>query len=535
MRLLSPLSRNILVINLITLVIPVLGFLYLADYRRELIRTEVKSLSQETQTFADALAEGAVDNFQDQFQLLDITHALQILHRISDHSNMRAIMFLSDGTLVADTRFMHHQVSVDDMPLPQQTFTRLLEAFIDKFHAAFNYLEDRTLLEKYQEPAEIHIRTLPHAIEALSGKIETTVWASQNNRELVISSAAPIQPLHRVFGVLVVTRVSDKVETTIRELRVNILSAFFVAIVFTITMSLLLARQISRPLSRLARAAQAIDEPDMQLNELHIPVLNPAHDEIGILSRALWKMTENLKARITAIEGFAADVAHEIRNPISGISSALETYHIVKSEQKREELLAMAQKELGRIDIMIDDILESSRLDAAIQEEGRDLIDIARWIKQFEMTYHDLNHQRKLQVQAPERAVWVSFRESRLAQIMQNLLSNAFDFQPEGQPIEITISIVDSVVKIVVIDRGPGIPEQSLEKIFERFYSDRPAENQTFHTGLGLSIVKQIVEGYNGTISAANRPPPETGAIFTVILPFIERQNPIYRPDEHDP
>lgn len=520
-RFFSPLSRNILIINLITLMIPVFGFLYLSDYRRELVRAEVQSIRQESRIFADALAVGAIRQFSNGVEFLDLPGALQILRRLSTPLESRAILFLNDGTLIADSRNLHNEVIPGNLENLAPDMVDIFSSLEQHLHVGLDYIEDFALPPLYREPAEMHIYAFPHAIQAMGGETAAQVWSTPK-RNLVISVAVPVQPLQRIFGVLVLIRQSDHIEATIRELRWNILVAFLIAVAFTITMSLLLARQIARPLSKLARAAQRFGQPQHKLSNLQIPILRSPTDEIGILSRALSGMTENLKARISSIDGFAADVAHEIRNPISGISSALETYQTIKSEEKRAALMDMAQTELRRIDIMIDDILESSRLDAALMAETPDTIDLTQWLAQFVETFHALNPDQKLSLEVPTGPIWLAIKPSRLDQVLQNILGNARDFQPQGIPIVLSLSTDSRNAVLQVVDHGIGIPAQSLENIFNRFYSDRPKEQHGIHTGLGLSIVRQIVESYGGTITANNRTGGKSGAVFTILLPIIK-------------
>ena len=520
-RFFSPLSRNILIINLITLTIPALGFLYLSDYRRELVRAEIQSVHQESKIFADALAVGAVRQFSNGAEFVELPSALQILRRLSTPLESRAILFLNDGTLIADSRNLHNEVIPKTLSSPDSDMANTLESLEEYLHLGLNSIEDFIPPPLYREPAEMHIYAFPHALQAMAGEIASKVWSTPE-RDVVISVAVPVQPLKRVFGVLVLIRQSDHIETTIRELRWNILIAFLIAVAFTVTMSLLLAQQLTRPLSTLARAAQRFGQPQHKLNDLQIPILRSPDDEIGILSRALFGMTENLKARISTIEGFAADVAHEIRNPVSGISSALETYQTIKSKEKRQTLMTMAQTELRRIDIMIDDILESSRLDAALMAETPETVNIAHWLAKFGEMFHALNPDQELALEFPSQKIWVAIKPSRLDQVLQNILGNARDFQPRGVPIKISLNTDQGQAVLSIIDRGTGIPEQSLENIFNRFYSDRPSEQKSIHTGLGLSIVKQIIESYNGNIIAKNRNDKQSGAVFTITLPIIK-------------
>jgi two-component system sensor histidine kinase ChvG len=337
---------------------------------------------------------------------------------------------------------------------------------------------------------------------------------------LAISAAAPIKPIHQLYGSVMLLSKNDQINRTIHALRLNILSAFVTALLFSVTMSLILARRLAHPLSQLAFAARRFDRLDSSLSDLEIPIVKTPHDEIGALSRAMAQMVESLKWRINSIEGFAGDVAHEIRNPIAAVKSVLETLPLIRCEEKRQEFLSMAQAELNRLDWLISDILEATRLDTALQDEQREAMDITDAIRRFVENYRALYPQQRLNVCLPQRVLWVFMQERRIDQIMQNLLDNARDFAPEDTDIVVTLTHRAERAAVTIADEGIGIPQAALDKVFNRFYSDREGGKKGNHTGLGLSIVRQIVESHSGVISAANQPPPKSGAVITVDLPL---------------
>ena len=523
-RLLSPLSRQIVVINLVTLLIPLLGFFYLADYRQKLLEVEANSLRNEARLFATAIGEGAVQQYNLGVEYLQLNPALNILNRLARNSGYRAVLFLPDGSVLADTRSLDSAIITRTLAPPRNIFApeNLLKSLLNNFHRLLNYLESATLPPIYIEPQEWNATKFPHVIKTLNGDIGQAVWHLPPN-EFLISAAAPIRPMQQLFGSVMLLSKNDTVSQTIRDLRHNIIVAFCFALLFSITVSLLFARTLVRPLSQLARAAAQFDHQYGTLSALHIPIVKTPRDEIGALSRAMAAMVENLKQRISSIEGFAADVAHEIRNPIAAVQSVIETISMVQSREKQQELLHMARTELERLDCLISDILESSRIDSALLDEKRDTIDLVQETKQFVQQYCAIHATQNIILSVPDHALMISMQRNRVGQILQNLLDNARDFNTNNAPIHVTLvhENKNKQALLRIADHGAGIPHASLGKVFDRFYSDRPDDNRHRHSGLGLSIVRQIIDSHEGSIQAENQSLPNTGAVITVRLPLL--------------
>jgi two-component system, OmpR family, sensor histidine kinase ChvG len=309
------------------------------------------------------------------------------------------------------------------------------------------------------------------------------------------------------------------VEQALNEARTAILQAFGLALCVTVLLSMFLAQTIARPLRRLAHAAELVR--GRVTRPARIPDLTRRNDEIGDLSAALGDMTKALQGRIDAIAGFAADVAHEIKNPLTSLRSALETFAATKDEEKRKRLLSVMQLDIRRLDRLITDISNASRLDAELSREDVEQVDITELLRTLVEVYETAGDGEgpHLKLDLPYIELMVSGAPDRLGQVVRNLVDNAISFSPAGGTVRIGAGRRGMNVQIIVEDEGPGIPPDKLEAVFDRFYSERP-ESEAFggHSGLGLSIARQIVEAHRGTIRAENR--EHGGARFTVTLPL---------------
>jgi two-component system sensor histidine kinase ChvG len=348
----------------------------------------------------------------------------------------------------------------------------------------------------------------PDVAIAIEGEISTSSWL--NNNSLLLSAAVPVRNMDRVMGMVYLTRDGTPLNQAIRQTQRDIVFAFFIALGVTFLLSLYLTGVIARPLKRLSNAANQVQR---NLGRgADIPDLSKRKDEIGDLSLAFKSMTDALANRLDSIEHFAADVAHELKNPLTSLRSAVETVSIVKNEEDRNRLLAVIIHDVERLDRLITDISKSSRLDAELSREDMDVIDLKSLLQ-------DLCAYYNCQLNLPNHeAIKVRGVEIRLGQVFENLLSNAKSFSDK---IEITVEKQGVNWHLMVEDEGPGIPENKLNAIFDRFYTERP-EGESFgnHSGLGLAICKQIIDAHDGQIYAENRENAK-GARFTVILKAV--------------
>jgi two-component system sensor histidine kinase ChvG len=334
----------------------------------------------------------------------------------------------------------------------------------------------------------------------------------------------PVQRYKEVLGAVMLSSVNGDIETELRNVRFELLRIFAVALLVTVLLSVYLASTIARPIHRLAEAAERAQGRGARIE---IPDLTQRGDEIGDLSRSLREMTNALWMRMSAIESFASDVAHEIKNPLSSLRSAVETAVRISDPLKQQRLLAIILDDVERLSRLITDISDASRIDAELSRDVMGPIDLTGMLRALvdihEMTRAEGTAHVALTLPERRRALAVQGIETRLSQVFLNLISNAVSFSPPGGDIQVRAREDGRAVVVTIEDDGPGIPPEKLTTIFDRFYTERPAaEKFGTHSGLGLSISKQIVEAHRGRIWAENRR-DATGAIcgarFLIRLP----------------
>jgi two-component system sensor histidine kinase ChvG len=378
-------------------------------------------------------------------------------------------------------------------------------------------------MPRYVERSTQTTKDYSEADRALSGEINTAV-RSDGRGGMVLSVAVPVQRYRQVLGALLLSTGSQEIDAAVRDVRFDILKIFGVALAITILMSLYLARTIARPIHRLADAAERVRHGHGR--QTAIPDFTRRRDEIGDLSGALRDMTEALWRRMDAIEHFAADVAHEIKNPLTSLRSAVETVARIEDPAQQKKLMTIILDDVQRLDRLISDISDASRLDAELSRAEGEPVNMAEMLKTLVEVYRataapggprfefDRADNQQLGVQGIER---------RLVQVFRNLISNAISFSPAAGLIRVRVWREGNAVRATVSDQGPGIPDGKLEAIFDRFYSERPAgEKFGTHSGLGLSISKQVVQAHGGSIWAENRIDSDgrvIGARFVVELP----------------
>ncbi len=524
-RLLSPLTRKILAVNMFALIIPVVGLLYLGAYRDSLIEAELLALKTQGEVFAGAIGEGAIATTLSGDQMLDIAPARQIVRRLSDLSALRARLFLPDGELAADSRLLVGgggvvQVQVLDPPDEPTPLLDPLIRFLDWL------LPRRDDLPAYREAPTQNASDYGEVMSALTGEVTSALRLNPVSNDYVLSVAVPVQRYRQVLGALMITKGGAEIDKAVRALRLDVLKLFGGALVITILLSFYLAGTIARPVRRLAAAAERVRR-DIGRQNHPIPDLTNRKDEIGDLSGSFRAMTEELQAQLDAIERFAADVSHELKNPLTSLRSAVETAAKVKSAKQQRQLLAIVEDDVRRLDRLITDIADASRLDAELNRAEAQTVDLAAVL----LTLADINNATGDDAKTAEVKLGfppgielpVSGMEDRLFQVFHNLIANAVSFSPPHGTIRVTAHRDGRMMELRVEDDGPGIPGGKIDAIFERFYSERPSKEKFgTHSGLGLSISKQIVEAHGGTIRAENicgRDGKIRGARFIVRLP----------------
>ena len=530
-RRLSPLTRRILAVNVLAIALLGLGLLYLGEYQQSLVSAELESLTTEGQIFAAALGEGAVIDIAGEGQALVPELGRDMMRRLVEPTHTRARLFDEQGVLVADTRVMRGPggaVQVQELPAPGST------GILDDVESVFSRFLSGTLpwhsnYRPYRERAEESAADYPEVGRALDGDVATEVREQRETGGLVLTVAVPVQRYREVLGAVMLSQDSSEIEDAVRAVRFEILKVFIAALGVTVLLSIYLAGTIAQPVRRLAAAAERVRR--LPGRHVTIPDLSSRRDEIGDLSAALRDMTAALWQRMDAIERFAADVAHEIKNPLTSLKSAVETAARVEDPVKQRKLLALVQEDVERLDRLITDISDASRLDAELSRGETEPVAIDRLLETLVEVHRETAPEGapQLVLTLPETAeqraeLAVLGIDSRLFQVFRNLIANAVSFSPPDGIIRIAAAQRDDRIEVTVEDEGPGLPAGKLEAIFERFYSERPAgEKFGTHSGLGLSISKQIVEAHRGTVTAENRRASDgtiIGARFIVRLPM---------------
>ena len=520
----SPLTRRIVAVNVLPLALLALGFLYLGKFEASLIGQQVEALRTQGEIFAAALGEGAVLDSPDDGEILLPDLARQMMRRLVAPTHTPARLFDRDGKLIADSRiFAGPGDAVEVTELPPPDHKGLVARVVNR---TYDWIAE-LLPHKRSYPVDHEGKSandFAEATRALHGETGSAVRRDPADDRLVISVAVPVQRYKEVLGAVMLSTVSGEIEDELRTVRFELLRIFGVALLVTVLLSVYLARTIGRPIHRLAEAAERVHGRGVRID---IPDLTQRGDEIGDLSRSLREMTNALWLRMSAIESFASDVAHEIKNPLSSLRSAVETAVKIADPVKQQRLLAIILDDVERLSRLITDISDASRLDAELSRDVMEPTDLAAMLRTLvdihETTRADGVAHVVLSLPERRRGLVVRGIESRLSQVFLNLISNAASFSPPGGEIRVRAREDGRAVLVTVEDDGPGIPPDRLTTIFDRFYTERPAaEKFGTHSGLGLSISKQIAEAHRGRIWAENRHDAGgavCGARFLIRLP----------------
>lgn len=521
----SRLTIRILAINLLSIAILFIGVLYLDRYQNSLIRGELDALDRQAEVMARAVAELAVETDATVEPGLLAERVRRIVRRLSGVLASRIRIYGPKGRLIADSRMLTGPggtVRIQPLPPPApDPVQRFANRVYDRI---VNWLPRRSELPVWNEV------TGPQALFedvqlALGGTVARKVRATEAGG-LFLSVAVPVQRYKQVLGALMLSVEGADIDEAVREVRFEFLGMFSVTLAITILLSLYLAGTITRPIQRLAAAAELVRTSHSRRQT--IPDFGRRGDEIGELSRALKTMTEDLWARMDAIERFAADVAHEIKNPLTSLRSAVETAARIDDPERLQRLMAVITDDVARLNRLISDISDASRIDAELSREDRSLVDIGRVLSALAEVYAATAEDRggpPVLAEVEEMGgLIVAGQEDRLVQVLRNLIENARSFSPPQGAIRLRARRDGEHVAISVEDDGPGMPDGKLEAVFDRFYSERP-EGEKFgtHSGLGLSISKQIVDAHSGEIRAENRRSAQgeiLGARFVVRLPL---------------
>ena len=503
----SRLGRLILALNLLGLAILISGALVLNELRRGLVNARIDSLTTQGELIASILNQAAtVGEPEPQ---MDAALATELLQTLSNPRAQRARLFDARGRLVADSDWMTDEVESRSLPPAK-----------DRDNPRMGL--DRLFNPTPPSVAEVRRELALEVTTALRGERHAGMRRGESGAR-VVSVSIPIQHVRAVLGV--VTLEASDVDAIIARERAALIPFILIAILVTLASSLLLNSLVAQPVLRLARAADRVRQN--RAGEISLPDLARRDDEVGDLTRSLEDMTQALSERMGAIESFAADVAHEIRNPLTSLRSAVETLDLVGDGPARERLLGILKNDVQRLDRLVTDISNASRLDAELSRDAPKRVDFGRLIGDILGLYQATAKPAEVGVvfsPPDEPGVFaVLGREGPLGQIVRNLVDNARSFSPPGSAVTVSLERARGEVVVSVVDQGPGIPQENLETVFERFYTSRP-RGAAFggNSGLGLSIARQIAEAHGGRLTAANRLDPDgriIGAIFTLVLP----------------
>jgi len=516
----SRLGRLIAGLNILALLILIGGALTLNEIRQGLVQTRVDSLTAEGQTFTNLIGRFATHGEPEP--TLDVGRATDIVQALALTKNQRIRLFDRDGHVLIDSSVLAGQIEERPLPpasrpgpwvwrWPWQPSAALREA----------RLHDRAVSELRREVSL-----------AMQGQPLAEVRRSDSGDRL-ISVSVPIQRVQAVLGV--VTLDAAGVDQIVAAQRAALVPFILIAIAVTLGSSLVLNQWVAQPIMRLAHAADSVRLS--RVRAMSLPDLAERQDEVGDLTRSLEAMTAAQSARMDAIEHFAADVSHEIKNPLTSMRSAVETLELAPTAQAQARLLPILKKDVDRLDRLITDISNASRLDAELSREAPRAVDLSRLLADLAGLYAETGRPDEAHVVytgPPARdTLPVSGREGPLGQVFRNLIDNARSFSPEGGAVRLVASRTQRErVSVAVEDDGPGLPPENLESVFERFYTQRPkisgrsrsggGASSSGHSGLGLSIARQIVEAHGGSIRAENRleEGQVVGARFIVELPL---------------
>jgi two-component system sensor histidine kinase ChvG len=502
----SRLGRLIVILNVLGLAILIGGALILNELRQGLVNASLASLKLEAYVIANVIDQDATVGEPDP--ALEADQASNILQELPALRSQRARLYDADGHLLVDTFEVADSVEAKRLPPARPRTNALFHIHIGGHSPAKTMQAARLALQ-----AEIN--------RALRGEQVYGTRISEDGHR-VVSVSIPIQHVRAVLGVL--TLEAGDVDQIIAAERLALLPFILIAIGVNLISSFLLTQLIATPVLRLARAADRVRLS--RARAIALPDLAERGDELGDLARSLEDMTRALSERMEAIERFAADVAHELRNPMTSIRSAVETLDIVKDPEPRRRLLAILQQDVGRLERLITDISNASRLDAELGRETPRPLDTVRLLREicalYELTAKPGDAPVRFLEAPGSDPLRVSAREGPLGQVIRNLVDNARSFTPPGGEVRVSAQRGRAGVIVQVDDDGPGIPPENLETVFERFYTSRP-KGAAFggNSGLGLAIARQIVEAHGGKIWAENRSADGRviGARFKVALP----------------
>ncbi|HSZ10725.1 MAG TPA: stimulus-sensing domain-containing protein [Rhizomicrobium sp.] len=516
----SALTRRIIFFNTIALLVMTAGVVIVQSGRVGLIDERLDAIREQALIVASTLAEYTTD---ENTRSINLDEAEPLLRQLIEPTRLRARFYGRDGKLALDTRNLLARNLVEKRELPSLDRWEQIKGLWNRIYDGVMGVRPFEKLAPYIEAGNDG-RAYREVLYAYSGDTAAAERVDEDNK-LILSVAVPVQRFREIYGVLLVSSEGGDIDSILREERATLVEVFFVAFAVMVVLSFYLAGFVARPVRRLAAAADRVRRG--RLGRESIPQMEDRHDEIADLANSLSGMTRALYDRIDAIERFAADVAHELKNPLTSLKSAVDMLTRTKDEAAREHMIEIVRDDVKRIDRLITDISDASRVDAEMSREHSEPVALVHLLETIVEVYRFSEEPTSahivLDLNLPRNAI-VLGRDERLGQVFRNLIDNAVSFSPEGGTVKIIAVTEGKRARITVDDEGPGIPPDNLETIFERFYTERPPGHDFgTNSGLGLSIARQIVIGVGGSIYAENRQDPDgkiIGARFTVMLPI---------------
>ena len=497
----TSLTARILAVNIIALALLAGSLFYIDSYRKELLAERFILATAEAQIAAEGLAGSRPQDVSEQ------------LVRIGAGQDLRLRLYDAKGKLVADS-FELGEPSFNFVDPKSESWLKDTARLLDR---GMDFLLGTTPIPAYADPEDTSAKHWPEIAEATASDSTVIVQRRAPDGTPVINAATPIG---EKGAVLMTTRNARDITQNVRDARQTLAIIVGAALVISVLLSLFLARTIAQPLRILVRAAVRVRSG--RDRQVEVPRLPDRRDEIGMLARAISDMTAALRQRIDAVETFAADVSHELKNPLTSLRSAIETLPRVDDPDLRAQLLDIARQDVRRVDRLVTEIAEASRIDAELSRTDFERVDLPRLLRALvaERDNRGVNGSGSVTITSSGDHLFAAGDASRLERVFHNLIDNAVSFSPSGAPIEIEISGHDETVEVAVSDHGPGIPDVARERVFERFHSVRPA-GEAFgqHSGLGLAIARTIVEAHFGSLDASGRSDRGTGARLVVSLP----------------
>ena len=519
----SPLLLRLLTLNILALFFILGGLISIDRYQQTLQENEFKKLEDEGRILSQAIGRTILPTEDLRYQVIITREAQETITYLLSQSRVRIRLFSYQGNLLADSeRSVGFQTRVTSVELPSLQEKNIIRIFFEKIYSYISLLLVKTSkLTFYQENTLQHAEDYEEVLTALYGE-ETRFLRQLENGKKMFSVAIPVQSYKKISGAIMLTLDSTNIENKLKDFRFELFKIFFLALFLTVCVSIYLSANIVRPIRKLAIATRNINPSDGR--KISVPQFSDRKDEISELSISIREMLNSIWNRMDAIENFAADVAHEIKNPLTSLKSAVEVASNTRNKKQLNKLSKIINQDIQRLDRLVTDISNASRLDAELSREGMKKIDIKKILEETVIFYN--REKKKILFNFIKDTNYVTHgNEQRLSQVFNNLIDNALSFNKHNKKIEIFLKNNKKNIFIEISDYGPGIHTNNFNKIFDRFYTERPSDEKFGqHSGLGLSIVKQILDVHKGLIKVENKTEKNKkviGAKFTIILKKI--------------